>query len=63
MTVSPKAVEVLTAIIELADAGLIEIGGTDMIVDQGYGEGSLETYSLPVVTYAGRQFIEQETKT
>lgn len=56
ISISPLAAELLAALIELEDAGLIYRGGTQL-AHGGYDEGSTEVELPPVVTHEGRQFI------
>lgn len=58
VTVSKHAADVLSALCELEDAGLIEAGRT-IQVDPGYDAGSLEGDTPPVVTHLGRVFVYQ----
>ncbi len=55
--ISPEAFAVLKALSELQHAGFIQDGGTKMFVEDGYDEGSLETYAEPVITREGQIYL------
>ena len=59
-SLSQKAQNLLCLLAELEDQGYIENGTTNLIVTNGYDEGSLETQASPIITPKGHQFLQNK---
>jgi len=58
---SAEALRLLRALAELEDAGLIENGRSELMVQDGYDRGSLEAQAAPTITPKGRKFLAAQS--